>query len=124
MPTTTATWPVVVDGRWVGGDKHASWYNQNNPERCSLNIVLGYSDDQLKQCIPTIEDDGRTAIQKLEALEVECLKLAFVDHRIKCINKKKHKTVDDYIRHANRMQRGTRTIDGNEYPVFHLSRIG
>lgn len=114
---------VVIDGRWLGGDKHASWYNSSKPERCSLNIALGYADEQLKQCIPTIGVDSRNAIQKLEALEVECLKLAYVDHRIKCFHKDKLESVDDYIRHANRLQKGTRTIDGNEYPVFHLSRI-
>jgi hypothetical protein len=114
---------AVIDGRWVGGDKNAPWYKENNPERCSLNIALGYADEQLKQCIPTIEVDGRTAIQKLEALEVECLKLAFIDHRIKCCHKDKLESVDDYIRHANRLQKGTRTIGGNDYPVFHLSRI-
>ena len=114
---------AVIDGRWLGGDKYASWYKKNNPERCSLNIALGYADEQLKQCIPTIEADSRAAIQKLEALEVECLKLAFVDHRIKCFHKDRLETVDDYIRHANRLQKGTRMIEGNEYPVFHLSRI-
>lgn len=114
---------VVIDGRWLGGDKHASWYNSSKPERCSLNIALGYADEQLKQCIPTIGVDSRNAIQKLEALEVECLKLAYVDHRIKCFHKDKLESVDDYIRHANRLQKGTRTIDGNDYPVFHLSRI-
>jgi len=114
---------VVIDGRWLGGDKHASWYKEKKPERCSLNIALGYADEQLKQCIPTIGVDSRNAIQKLEALEVECLKLAYVDHRIKCFHKDKLESVDDYIRHANRLQKGTRMIDGNEYPVFHLSRI-
>ena len=114
---------VVIDGRWLGGDKHASWYNSSKPVRCSLNIALGYADEQLKQCIPSIGVDSRNAIQKLEALEVECLKLAYVDHRIKCFHKDKLESVDDYIRHANRLQKGTRTIDGNDYPVFHLSRI-
>ena len=109
---------------WVQGDLHATW--SSTPERCVLNVVLGYYDDQLVNAIPTIQEDGKLAYNKLMLLEEEALKLAFIDHRIECVHKDKIKkdggTFEDYIKKANRLQKGVRKIDGRIYPAFHISR--
>ena len=109
---------------WVQGDLHAGW--PSTTERCSLNAVLGYYDDQLVKAIPTIKSDGKLAYKKLMSLEEEALKLAFIDHRIECVHKDKIKkdggTFKDYIKKSNRLQKGERRIGGREYPAFHISR--
>ena len=106
---------------WLQGDKHASW--SSVPERCSLNVVIGYCDDDLKQHIPTIEADGTRALQTLLRLEEEALKLAFVDHRVQCEHKAGCKTVQDYISGANSLQKGVRHVEDTEYPMFHMSTV-
>lgn len=105
---------------WVQGDKHASW--SSDPERCSLNAVIGYYDDDLKRHVPTIEQDGRRAIETLAELEREALKLAFHDHRVQCVHKSKYKSDEEYIAGANPLQK--RTICVGDLPplaMFHMS---
>tara|TARA_B110001450_G_scaffold140369_1_gene131419 strand:- start:1455 stop:2264 length:810 start_codon:yes stop_codon:yes gene_type:complete len=105
---------------WVQGDRHASWITTVE-ERYSLNAVLGYYDDELSQAIPTIQEDGQCAIRLLETLEREVLKLAFVDHRVKCSHKAKYKNSDDYYEHAIKIFKGCRLIGDRNYQAIHMS---
>lgn len=104
---------------WVQGDRHASW--TSNEERCCLNAVLGYYDDELVDIIPTIRADGTRAIALLKSLEKEALKLAFVDHRVECSHKAKYKTPGEYYERAIKVFKGKRRVGDNDYTAIHMS---
>mgnify|MGYP006135924241 CR=1 FL=1 len=104
---------------WVQGDKHASW--TSNEERCSLNAVLGYYDDELVDVIPSIQENGVSSIALLDSLQREALKLAFVDHRVQCCHKRKYKTHEEYYEHANGIFKGNRRVGEKLYPAIHMS---